>query len=811
MKFLLFLFAFVIAYTNVVVAQTLVKGKFLDENTLEIIPYATFAIVKECDSLHYVSSGTTNENGQFSAIISQKGIFKVTLRYVGKATIIQSFEIHNNNIVDLGIIYTHDVDNMYGEVVVKAQKTRIINEPGKTKYNVDADPTQNSSSVLELLRKIPGVIVDGNDNITISGKKSFVIEINGRKNLAFTFNAVKSLKAMPATSIKSIEVITEPGAKYDAEGVGAIINLITEKKKKIDNTSSSFGFEIANKERQFNSSFCIQKNNFSAAVNGWLNYTNDEISWQNIKTYYDNKTVIQNINEFEVYSDDSHTTQYGFNVDMSYEFDTLNLLSVSMNTYVSNDNSYGDEIFRMTGSVFDREYIYNMFDDYNEKCISYSFGIDYQHIFKNNRDKILTLSYFGNSYKTDFHQALNSLSGYYNNAITICDQKSDDDNTTAEHTFQTDFVMPFNNNLTLDCGLKYIIRPCKSYNYHFTGENLNYLFDSTASLGFKHADNIYGTYLQFRFRNDNFGVNVGLRYEYSFRNVKYLFGKGENFTKDYNNLVPTISFIYSLTQKNSVGFSYNMRIGRPNVNMLNPYFSEYFSKVSYGNPNLKCEKYNDFKVYYTFNSDKINLKTAFLYKNTLQGIGQISFIQNNKTYSTFVNEICNNEYGSNLYFSVNIFDKLFYYINYQFLYKNLTYNLLNLQSKKPEAAVYTSFELYFTDDITFTFGWSGCTKRYGLQSESCSSSFGDFSLTYSLFEGRLDLSIKGITPFDDGANKHSVNMTQCSDFKDYVDFVYNCRSLSLSVNWRFNGNARVKKSKITIQNNDILNGKINRR
>lgn len=359
MKFLLFLFAFVIAYTNVVVAQTLVKGKFLDENTLEIIPYATFAIVKECDSLHYVSSGTTNENGQFSAIISQKGIFKVTLRYVGKATIIQSFEIHNNNIVDLGIIYTHDVDNMYGEVVVKAQKTRIINEPGKTKYNVDADPTQNSSSVLELLRKIPGVIVDGNDNITISGKKSFVIEINGRKNLAFTFNAVKSLKAMPATSIKSIEVITEPGAKYDAEGVGAIINLITEKKKKIDNTSSSFGFEIANKERQFNSSFCIQKNNFSAAVNGWLNYTNDEISWQNIKTYYDNKTVIQNINEFEVYSDDSHTTQYGFNVDMSYEFDTLNLLSVSMNTYVSNDNSYGDEIFRMTGSVFDREYIYN--------------------------------------------------------------------------------------------------------------------------------------------------------------------------------------------------------------------------------------------------------------------------------------------------------------------------------------------------------------------------------------------------------------------------------------------------------------------
>lgn len=364
MKTLLFLTFLLLA--NLAFAQTTVRGKFADENTLEAIPFATFAILKATDTLNFVATGTTDINGEFSAALTKNGSYQITLRCVGKATIVQMFEAHGNT-ADLGVIYTQDVDNQYGEVVIQAKKTRIVNEQGKTKYNADADPTQASSSVLEMIRKIPGLIVDGNDNISINSKNSFIVEVNGRKNLTITANASKSLKAMPASSVKSIEIITEPGAKYDAEGVGAVINLITDRKKSFDNTSGSLGFEVADRNKEANGTFCMQKKNFSASVSGWLDYSNDQISWQSIKTYQDGNQISQNIDDFETYTDDSHTMQYGFNVDLSYEFDTLNLLSVSASTYISSDKSYGDEIFRMTGAIFDQDYTYKMFDDYNER------------------------------------------------------------------------------------------------------------------------------------------------------------------------------------------------------------------------------------------------------------------------------------------------------------------------------------------------------------------------------------------------------------------------------------------------------------
>lgn len=389
--------------------------------------------------------------------------------------------------------------------------------------------------------------------------------------------------------------------------------------------------------------------------------------------------------------------------------------------------------------------------------------------------------------------------------------KDDDHGSTPEHTFQADFVMPINKTLTLDCGFKYIIRPCESNNYYFTGENENYVRDQETSLGFRHTDNISGAYSQLRINREKFSGRAGIRYEYSYQNVKYSFGNGMDFTNYYNNVVPSVLLSYKLSPKNNIGFSYNMRISRPNVDMLNPFVGEYFSKISYGNPNLKCEKYNDFQVFHSLNADNINLSTALLYKNTSQGIGQISFTENDKVYTTFVNDICNNEYGVNLYFSANIFDVVYYYANSRYVYKNLAYNALNLQSQHHQAAVYTSFEFYFTDALTLTIGWSGNTRSYGLQMESCSSSFGDFSLTYSLLDGRLDLAIKGITPFDDGKNKHSVNITQTSDYQDYVDFVYRCRALSFSLNWRFKGNAGVKKSQTSIKNNDMLNESISRK
>ena len=205
-----------------------VKGILLDSLTQEGEPYATIKIVKKEAPAKALKMLVTDMKGQFQEKVPGTGNFVMTITSVGRTPIVKDFSVKaGEKLVDFGTLYIVDASNELGQVEIVAQKPLVKADIDKIEYNVQDDPDAQSNSVLEMLRKVPLVTVDGEDNIQVNGSSSFKVYVNGKPNNMMSNNPTEVLKSMPANSIKHIEVITNPGPKYDAEGVGGILNIVT--------------------------------------------------------------------------------------------------------------------------------------------------------------------------------------------------------------------------------------------------------------------------------------------------------------------------------------------------------------------------------------------------------------------------------------------------------------------------------------------------------------------------------------------------------------------------------------------------------
>ena len=193
-----------------------VKGILLDSLTQEGEPYATIKIVKKEAPAKALKMLVTDMKGQFQEKVPGTGNFVMTITSVGRTPIVKDFSVKaGENLVDFGTLYIVDASNELGQVEIVAQKPLVKADIDKIEYNVQDDPDAQSNSVLEMLRKVPLVTVDGEDNIQVNGSSSFKVYVNGKPNNMMSNNPTEVLKSMPANSIKHIEVITNPGPKYE--------------------------------------------------------------------------------------------------------------------------------------------------------------------------------------------------------------------------------------------------------------------------------------------------------------------------------------------------------------------------------------------------------------------------------------------------------------------------------------------------------------------------------------------------------------------------------------------------------------------
>lgn len=229
MKKFIFTFAAVCLMAVESMAQTTVKGVLMDKARGESEPYATVSIFSAKKKDKPVAMFLTNENGQFQKEVKGNGKYNIIFSSVGKEDLSQAIELGKDGTLDLGTIYMKESETMLKGVEIVAQKPLVKMDVDKMSYNVAEDEDSKSNTVLDMLRKVPMVTVDGQDNITVNGSSSFKVYVDGMPNVMFSSNPSMVFKSMPASAVKSIEVMTNPGAKYDAEGAAGVLNIVLNK------------------------------------------------------------------------------------------------------------------------------------------------------------------------------------------------------------------------------------------------------------------------------------------------------------------------------------------------------------------------------------------------------------------------------------------------------------------------------------------------------------------------------------------------------------------------------------------------------
>ena len=612
-----------------------VKGILLDSLTQEGEPYATIKIVKKEAPAKALKMLVTDMKGQFQEKVPGTGNFVMTITSVGRTPIVKDFSVKaGEKLVDFGTLYIVDASNELGQVEIVAQKPLVKADIDKIEYNVQDDPDAQSNSVLEMLRKVPLVTVDGEDNIQVNGSSSFKVYVNGKPNNMMSNNPTEVLKSMPANSIKHIEVITNPGPKYDAEGVGGILNIVTVGSG-LEGYTATFSANVSNRGAGGGAFGTIKSGKLTVSARYNYNYNDQPRNYSSGSQHVTPEAVTENSSNLDYDgSNKGHGSFQSGSMEASYEIDTLRLVTMSFGLWGGGNKSNGstDYIATFPENINAAPiYSYSAFNRSKSSWYSIDGGIDYQRLFKV-KDRMLTFSYkintrpqtsdsyteyeIDNGYNPDWADYLNRLKNQHN----------DGEQNTTEHTFQADYTTPIGKLHTLEAGAKYILRNNSSEDDRFDADDTGkYEYNKDQSSHYKHSNDIIAAYLGYGLKVKRLSGRLGLRYEHTIQDVKYLVGRGEDFTKNFDDVVPSASIGYKLTDMSNLRLGYNMRIYRPGIWALNPYLNDADpSYISRGNPELDSEKSHAFNLSYSNFIQKFNVNISARYSFTNNSIENVT-------------------------------------------------------------------------------------------------------------------------------------------------------------------------------------------
>lgn len=612
-----------------------VKGILLDSLTQEGEPYATIKIVKKEAPAKALKMLVTDMKGQFQEKVPGTGNFVMTITSVGRTPIVKDFSVKaGENLVDFGTLYIVDASNELGQVEIVAQKPLVKADIDKIEYNVQDDPDAQSNSVLEMLRKVPLVTVDGEDNIQVNGSSSFKVYVNGKPNNMMSNNPTEVLKSMPANSIKHIEVITNPGPKYDAEGVGGILNIVTVGSG-LEGYTATFSANVSNRGAGGGAFGTIKSGKLTVSARYNYNYNDQPRNYSSGSQHVTSEAVTENSSNLDYDgSNKGHGSFQSGSMEASYEIDTLRLVTMSFGLWGGGNKSNGstDYIATFPENINAAPiYSYSAFNRSKSSWYSIDGGVDYQRLFKV-KDRMLTFSYKINTrpqtsdsyteyeidkgYNPDWADYLKRLRNLHN----------DGEQNTTEHTFQADYTTPIGKLHTLEAGAKYILRNNSSEDDRFDADDTGkYEYNKEQSSHYKHLNDIIAAYLGYGLKVKRLSGRLGVRYEHTIQDVKYLVGRGEDFTKNFDDVVPSASIGYKLTDMSNLRLGYNMRIYRPGIWYLNPYLNDTDpSYISQGNSELDSEKSHAFNLSYSNFTQKFNINLSARYSFTNNSIENVT-------------------------------------------------------------------------------------------------------------------------------------------------------------------------------------------
>ena len=638
-------------------------------------------------------------------------------------------------------------------------------------------------------------------------------------------NPTEVLKSMPANSIKHIEVITNPGPKYDAEGVGGILNIVTVGSG-LEGYTATFSGNVSNMGAGGGLFGTVKSGKLTVSARYNYNYNDRPRSYSG-----GNRRTVGDITEGSSDLDydgssKGHGNFQSGSMEASYEIDTLRLVSMSFGLWGGGNNSTSINNTLATAPGTSNE-LYRYVSDGRSKSSWYSIdgGVDYQRMF-HVKDRMFTLSYKINtspqtsdSYST--YNDMHAATDWEDFLKRLYDLNNDGSQNTTEHTFQADYTTPIGKIHTLEAGAKYILRDNSSEDDRYErqiGTTGDYVLDEEHSSHYKHQNDILAAYMGYGLRVKKISGRLGVRYEHTKQEVKYLLGRGDNFNKNFDDVVPSASIGYKLTDMSNLRFGYNMRIYRPGIWYLNPYLDDSNpTNISQGNSHLDSEKSHSFNLSYSNFTQKFNINLSARYSFTNNSIERVTEqvkdtdipgLQNptgkEVLYSTYQNIGKSKNASLSGYVNWNATSNTRIYANF---YGNYTYmeGANGLKNDGWNLFAYGGAQQSLPHDWRISLNIYGQTPWIMLQGKG--SSFFDYGLSVnkSFLNKRLTLSAFASNFFKKYTSPTSsiegVGFTQDSWNR------YTRQRFGVSVSYRIGElKASVKKAARTISNDDVKSG-----
>lgn len=530
-------------------------------------------------------------------------------------------------------------------------------------------------------------------------------------------------------------------------------------------------------------------------------------------------------------SDYNGSFQYG-NLEASYEIDTLRLLTASFGMYGGANDNKSDGLTTMWNAQRDRlAYQYRSLSDGDGSWYSMRGNVDYQRTSKKNKDRMITLSYKistqpqNSDYYTDYKDIKDPFEMDIVKKFLLNNSHSDGKTNTTEHTFQVDYTTPIGKLHTIEAGAKYIIRNNLSDNKLFEAEGVsdNYEYNNDRSSKYKHLNDILAAYLGYTLRYKTFSFKPGVRYEYTSQDVKYLagaIGPEADFSTSYNDFVPSVTLGIKIGKTQNLRGGYNMRIWRPGIWNLNPYFDDRNPMfISQGNSNLESEKSHSFNLSYSMFSMKFNVNISLRHSFGNNGIERVSRLigkggeefpgghhaPEGALYSTYENIGKNRNTGLSLYGNWNASPNTRIYLNGDGSYVDIKSPAQGLHNYGWNASLYGGIQHTFPLKIRASLNAGGSTPYISLQGKGSGYYYYSLGVNRSFIKDRFTVSAYVSNIFEKYRSYN--NTTMGENFLSKSSSRYQSRSFGISLSYRIGElKASVKKAARSINNDDVKGG-----
>jgi len=644
--------------------------------------------------------------------------------------------------------------------------------------------------------------VDADDKIQLRGSGSFKIYLDGKPSNMISNNPGLVLKSMPANIVKKIEVITDPGAKYDAEGVTGIINIITNKQPMggytgtLNAGANLYGYNLGGY-------LTAKYGKFGLTGNYNYNYNkrpaSDNSSYR--ESFFDD---VNNYLTNESSGSNRGNYQYGSG-ELSYEIDTLNLISAAFDLWGGNSTSESKSHSQMSDINKNPVYEYLMNSTGKYTYGSSDFNANYQRTFSK-KDELLTASYRLSLDPSD--QAYNTQ---VDSILNYCapSQRSASNADTKEHTFQLDYTTPLGKIHTIEAGVKYIIRISESNSYRYILNPVvnDWIQFNSYNDQFQHRQDIFSAYGGYNVKYKKVGFKAGLRMENTDLNVKFPIDETKNFDNGYFSLVPSATFSYQYKKIHNFRIGYNLRIERPGIWYLNPYVNNTDPKnISFGNPNLDVVKSHNINLNYGVFKPKFNVNANLYYNFVNNSIERVTTLKNDTAQTTYENIGKSKNAGLYFYGSWNPIMKFRIYANVSASYIDIRANDgSGMKNSGFREFVYVGAQYNFPRDLTLSVNGGLSSPSVNLQGTFSGYHYTALSLNKSFMKKKLTITFSAMSLFEKYMTYNSI--TQTDQFRTVSNYSYPAQNFRIGISYKFGElKQQIKKVQRGINNDDTKGG-----